>query len=699
MRCYSIFFLLIVGGSVMVGQNNTVLPDIDPQAITIVRDQWGVPHIYAKTDPEVAYGLAWAQCEDNFEVIQQTYLFTKGHLGRVYGKGGAPGDFFSKMLMLYERIDSLMEKDVSPEFMKYLEGYCQGINAYAEAHPKELLYKKLFPAEPKDVLVSYSAKIAEWLGMGRIAGGVVSGNTYDEAANNISFAQKGSNAFAFSRKITTDQRTYLIGNPHVKISGPEAFYEVHVVSEEGLNFHGAMFPGSVSPQIGTNQHLGWSHTNNYYDHTDIFLLNMHPTEENMYEFDGEWIPLKEKKIKLAVNLKGLPLTIKVKRMAYWSKYGPTLKSEEGNYFAIRSAPIFNIKAPEQWYKMNKAQNLNEFKQALEWDGLTYFNITYADKDDNVLYLCNGQFPKRQAGYDWEEVVPGNTSQTLWTSYLPLDERPQILNPDCGYVYNVNHSPYKCSCKDSWLDGNRYDPLVNFDGIIDDLPRSIRFRELYEDGDTISMSRLKQIKYDVTFPKDHFVTDILDQLVKHKNETYSELIEEMKDWDRAATLDQVAPTLVYLFFEGLDMSRRELEKQAGKMSDKQLNEALAFTRNHLMTHFGRLDVAFKDFSKLKRGDKEVPVYGYWNKLGNRWGNIDKDNGKFYAGGGDNFMMFVQYDHSGVVAFETIVPYGNSSRPGSPHYTDQMELYASKGAKKMTLDKEKIMENAEKVYHPE
>ncbi len=671
---------------------------IDPENITIARDQWGIPHIFAPTDQEVAYGVAWAQAEDNFETIQQTYLFGRGLLGKVYGKTGAAGDFFSKLLRLYELVDTAMYKEVSPEFIRYLEGYCQGMNAYAEAHPKEVLYRKIFPINPKDALVSYPSKIAEFMGLGRTVSAILSGRGYDDAASQVDFTQKGSNAFAFSRKITANGRTYLIGNPHVQIRGPEAFYEIHVVSEEGLNFHGAMFPGSVSPQIGTNPYLGWTHTNNYYDHTDVFLLNMHPTESNLYEFDGEWLPLEEYEIKLSVRLKWLPFPLKVKRMAYWSKYGPTLKSPEGNYIAVRMAPLFNIRIPEQWYRMNKAQNFEQFKEALEWEGLPYFNITYADKEDNIFYIFNGQFPEREPGYDWGKVIPGNTSRTLWTSYVPLEERPQIHNPECGYVYNVNHSPFKCTCQSRWLDRDQFDPLVNYDRIIDDLPRSLRFRELYQDGDTISMSRLKQIKYDATFPQEHYATQIIRQFQNYENEAYQALLAPLKNWNLEASLDHVAPTTVYLLFKGLTTRPIDLEAQAGNIPSDRLDEALQYTQNHLMKYFGKLEVPFREFSRFKRGYKELPIYGFWNKLAARNGDINEENGKFYATGGDNFMMFVQYDENGVAEFETVVPFGSSSRPDSPHYTDQMELYTSKGAKKLTLDKEKIMENAERIYKP-
>ena len=683
---FSVFFLSLKAQQISV----------DPENITIIRDQWGMPHVYAKTNNEVAYGVAWAQCEDNFEVIQQTFLFTKGLLAREYGKRLAPGDFFSGFTGLDERIDELMKSDVSPEFMAYLEAYCQSINDYARLHPKEIMQKKAFPVRPEDVLKSYPLKIAEFTGLGRALAAMLNDTRSSEQAEADAVISKGSNAFAFRREMTKNNRTYLIANPHIGLTGPEAFYEIHVVSEEGLNFQGAMFPGSVSPQIGTNPNLGWTHTNNYYDHTDTYLLKMHPTKSLHYEFDGNWLKLEEKTIKLSVKLKALPFPIKVKKTIYTSVYGPTIQSKGGNFFAFRNPMILNIKAPEQWFRMNLAQNISQFREALEWNGLPYFNITYADKENNIFYIFNGLFPERTPGYNWRETVPGNSSATLWDNYVPLEKRPQIQNPDCGFVYNVNHSPFKCTCVEQWLDPLQYDSLVSYNTVIDDLPRSVRFREIYKDGTPLSMEELKAIKYDAGLAAGHPIGKTALFLKNYTHPEYQDMLDLFKNWDLTADPDSPAPTLYYLILSTLP---RDYVPEAEVLSDEEINKGLAFAKNHLMQYFGRLDVPYRDFSRLKRGNKEMHVYGYRNTLAARGGMLDKDNGKYYVTNGDSFMMFVQYDENGVAEMESIVPFGNSNRPDSPHYSDQMELFVNKKAKKLTFDKEEILKNATRIYHPQ
>ena len=673
---------------------------INPDRITIVRDSFGVPHIFAPTDKEVGYGVAWAQAEDHFEMMQQTLLFTKAMLGKNYGKSLAPADFFSQLLALEEFAKVRLDTDVSPSFLEYVEAFCQGVNDYAEKYPKEVIDKKLFPVTADEVLRSYPLKIAQFMGLDRTLRNILSG-AYDEAGKQVIVEGKGSNAFAFSQKMTTNNHTYLIANPHVNITGPEAFYELHIASDEGLNFHGMMFPGSLSPQIGTNHFLGWTHTNNYFDHTDVFALEMHPTKENYYKFDDQWIPLVERDLKLAVKIKPVPFPIKVKRTVYYSKYGPTLKTDDGHYFSFRMGAYQTIKTAEQWFRMNKATNFEEFKAALAWNGLPYFNITYADRDDNIFYIFNGFFPDRNQSYDWSNVVPGNTSKTLWNSFLPLEERPQILNPKCGYVYNVNHTPYKCTCEESWLDQKDYNPAAGFQPFSNDNLRSFRFRETYTDGTSISMDQLKAIKYDVTFPKNSPAEKLAKNFCACDLPAYKPISDALCNWDLFHDPESAAPTYMVLAINWARQNKKNLNVKASQkqvLNENEQKAVLSYIHEHLTQHFGTVNVPYKAFSVVRRGNKEKPAYGSVYTLGNRKSKIDPESGKAITTGGDNGMIFVEYNKDGVVSLETIVPFGSSSNPNSPHYDDQLDLYVNKQVKSMTLDREKVMARAKRVYHP-
>ncbi len=667
---------------------------IDPERITIARDEYGVPHIFAPTDPEAAYGLAWVQCEDQFEILQQTLMLVRERLGREYGKTGAAGDFFSALFQLDQLVEERYDRDVSLEFKAYLRAYCQGVNDFAEQYPEEVLDKKIFPVMPQDLLEAYPLKITDFIGGGDIVSRLVNGDYYDQRMPDMDYGSKGSNSFAFRSTMTKDGRTYLICNPHLDFEGLESFYEVQVMSEEGWHFQGAMFPGSLGPQIGTNEHLGWTHTNNYYDHTDVYALKMHPTEKLLYEYDGEWRELEKRKIKLKVKLKWLPFPIGVKRTVYESVYGPTLQTPEGNFFAIRTPPAMTIKTAEQWYRMSKAQNLEEFQEALAIDGLPYFNITYADKEDNIFYLCNGLFPDRTPGYDYAGVVPGNTSETRWQRFLPMEERPLILNPDCGYVYNVNHNPFKCTCEESWLDSLDYQAEVDFQQT-DDNVRSYQWRQIYQDGTFLDMEELRALKFDARMPERTGLHTLLERYRRTDPVSGTEyIVDSLKAWDGVVNPEGNAATYMLLgwfLLEGAGKTPKEI-------ADTAYEAALVSVHDHLMEYFGTTDVPYKTFFRFKRGDKNLPIFGFPATLAARFGGISKEDGRYYAKGGDGFMMFIQYNERGVVDMESIVAYGASTEPESPYYNNQMELFAEKKAKPQTFDKDAIMKQAARVYHP-
>lgn len=670
---------------------------VDPAHITIVRDSFGSPFIMAPTDEEVAYGLAWVQCEDQFPIVQQNIMLVRQRLGREYGRQGAAGDFFSSLFQMDRLIAERKQTDVSPEFRAYMEAFCQGVNDYAARYPKEVLDKKLFPVQLEDLLAAYPLKIANFIGATRPISQILNGDRYDRDLQQAEdFFTKGSNAFAFRSQMTRNGNTYLIANPHLSFSGPESFYEVGLMSEEGWAFQGAMFPGSLSPQVGTNRHLGWTHTVNVYDHTDVFALKMHPTEPLLYEYDGEWRKLEERKIKLKVKVKWLPFNVPVKRTVYESVYGPTLQSTDGNFFAIRTAPVHTIQVAEQWYRMTKAKNLTEFKEALAMDGLPFFNIVYADKEDNIMYLFNGYFPDRTPGYDYTGLVPGHTSATKWDRFIPLAERPIIENPDCGYVYNVNHNPFKCTCRERWLDAENFSAAVGYD-LVDDNPRSYQWREIYQDGTPVSMEELKSLKYDSRIAASSTLGTVLDRLRGVESQDVDPiLMQSLREWNGEVDLNGVAPT--YMLLALLNLGNVSQYGGIAEAPDAVFAEALQASAAHLREYFNTLDVPFAQFFRFRRGEKDLPVFGFPGTLAARRGGLSPDNGRYYNTGGDGFMLFVEYDQDGVASMESIVAYGASSDPASPYFNSQMELFADKKAKKMTFDKEKILERAQRIYHP-
>ena len=377
---------------------------INPNNITIARDSFGVPHIFARTDPEVAYGLAWAHAEDDFNTLQLVVLSGQASLGKVLGKKGAQADYVVNLLRCRQLVNEQWNT-LSPDFIALVKGYVAGLNAYAKAHPAEVKYKKTFPFSEKDYMTAVVFSIAIFCGVDQALPQILGG----KVATIPGFNLQGSNAFAFHSSKTNTGEAFLAINAHQPLEGPTAFYEAHLQSEQGWNMLGGLLAGGCVILHGTNENLGWAHTVNYPDKIDIFQLQMNPANNNQYKFDEQWIKLEERKAKLKV--KGIPVTIGKK--IYWSKYGATVKTKQG-VFAIRLPATMDIKAMEQWYRMNKAKNFTEFYQALSMTSLPMFNIVYADRYDTIFYISNARLPRRNPDpqYHWRSTIPGNTSATL-----------------------------------------------------------------------------------------------------------------------------------------------------------------------------------------------------------------------------------------------------------------------------------------------
>ncbi|NQZ79092.1 MAG: penicillin acylase family protein, partial [Ekhidna sp.] len=430
-----------------------LLPAQDPSKIEIIRDQWGVPHIYSPTDAGVAYGLAWAHSEDDFNTIQLTMLGAKQMLGKHLGKTGATVDYVVGLLRCEEIVRANIEK-VTPEFMAIVKGYANGLNAYARHHPEEVHLKKAFPVNEIDIFKAYVLQLAVMDGADKTIS-----DLFENKTPSISSQIKGSNAIAISKNRTADEYSYLAINSHQPLEGSAAWYEAHLVSDEGWNMLGGLFPGGPVVFHGTNENLGWAHTVNYPDKVDVFQLEINPDNKNQYWIDDEWLSLESEKIKLRVKTP-LGFSIPIKKKAYYSIYGPVVKNASGS-FAFHMSVFDEIRAIEQWYEMNKSTNFEEFKEALKDIRIPSFNIVYADKESNIFYISNGLLPKRDPAYNWASTLPGNTSKTTRNGYHSFADLPQITNPTSGYLFNMNNSPFNATSAKENLKFSSYDPTMGF----------------------------------------------------------------------------------------------------------------------------------------------------------------------------------------------------------------------------------------------
>ena len=665
---------------------------INPKDVEIVRDSFGVPHIYGKTDADVAYGLAWSHAEDDFKTIQQGYLAGNGLLSKHIGINGAGADFLTQLIESKETVDKLFGT-LDTDFVKIIEAYSQGLNKYAETHPDEILEKKLFPITPKKMtaysfLQLFIANEADKLVLSIINNKVPRENPFIDDI-------KGSNTFAFNSNKTGNNETYLAINTHQPLDGPTSWYEAHLISEEGTNIIGATFAGAPCLLIGANENLGWAHTVNYPDKADIFELEMHPTKKLTYIVDGKELKLEKKKA--SVYVKVLGIDIKVKRKFYKSIFGPTLKNESG-YYSVRTPSLFNIKALQQWWKMNKANSFEEFYDILKNRNLPGYNIGYADNQGNIFYISNGIIPVRNEEFNWRNVVPGNTRKNLWTEYYKIEDLPQVLNPNSGFIYNANHSPFKSTSIDENPKENDFSKTMGFPTY--DNNRSTRLFNLINLYDKIDYSTFKKIKYDRTFPTpfnyNYIDLNLLFDLDPNDYPELKNLITAIQDWDRSTDADSYGAGSYGVFYYLFGKKYFKLLPK-DKIATKQMIIAcLRDTKQKMIKDFGSINVKLGDFQKLVRGNKEIPIYGLPDVLTAMRG-VDHKDGKIKVTHGESYIELVKFSKN-KTEVESVISYGSSDHENSVHYSDQMDMYSKFQTKKMTFDKNVVYKNAKKIYHP-
>ena len=669
-----------------------VFSQINPDKIDIVRDEFGVPHIFAKTDAEVAYGLAWAHAEDDFETIQIGYLAGNNLLSKHLGNVGLGADFISQFIGSEDLFESKYDSDISSEYKNIVKAYALGLNSYAREHPDEVFVEDLFPVNEKKMMryaqlqLFISSNGDKW----------VSNIIDNKLSYNFSKEEqyKGSNTFAFNSTKTKDGSTYLAINTHQPLDGPVSWYEAHLCSEEGTNILGALFAGTPNILIGTNENLAWAHTVNQPDKTDVFALEMHPDKKLQYRVDETYLKLEEKKAKLRFKFLGIPLSIKKK--FYKSIYGPTLKNKSG-FYSVRTPALFEIRALEQWWRMNKAKNFTEFYKVLKMKALPGYNIGYADKNDTIFYISNGLIPKRAKNYDWGSVVPGNTRKTLWTESYEIEELPQVIQPKSGYFYNANHTPFKSSAEEDNPDPTNFDSNMGFETY--DNNRSTRLKQLIDEYEKLDYDDFKRIKYDRQYPRPYTFNwmDIhyLELLDAKKYPDIEMLIERLQAWDRKANKNSFgAGTFAVLYDQLRPFYSKIPEPKIFPAS--YIIQALRNTKEYLLKHFNTTDVKLGDYQKLVRGSKELPIFGLPDVITAMSSRPYRD-GKVKVVSGESYIELIRFTDKGP-EIESVISYGSSDHPDSKHYDDQMEMYANFKTKKMTLNKDSVYKNAKRIYNP-
>ncbi|MEY4270303.1 MAG: hypothetical protein RLZZ58_1519 [Pseudomonadota bacterium] len=677
-----------------------------PHDVKIARDAWGVPHIFGKTDADVAYGVAYAHAEDDFATLQEVIAMTRGRMGALSGSTGAQVDYVAALLDVRTTVDrdyASMPADVRAIY----EAYAAGLNHYARKHPGEVRMIKLFPVRGEDAVAGFVMRAPFFYGLDATLAKLASGEDLPReggpalAPSALAFdilqgdGQNGSNAFAVAPSRMTDGSTRLISNAHQPWTGNVAWYEMVIHSETGWDFAGAGFPGGPFPFVGHNKTIGWTNTVNRPDLIDIYKLTLN-ADGTAYRLDGKWRPLERRRVWLGVKFG--PFTLPVPKTVYRAAQGPVIVNAKGA-FAIRYAGIDSVKVATQFFRQTKARNFTEWRGALAGQGVPSFNYMFAGADGTIAYVYNGLFPDRAPGFDWRKTLPGDTSKAIWPGALPFDRVPMLVNPASGYLINANNTPWLAAGPGDEMDAKRFSPLM---GIEDDMTnRGRRAVDLFEASGQIDAARLSAIKYDTGYARDGYSATWMAQILALDTSKEPDLAAAqalLRQWDWSLDGKGKGDALALIVLRPANAAHH---RRLAKLPEPRA--VLREMHDHLMTHFGSLDPPLGTVLRLRRGtganSVDLPLDGGNDTLraSTLW-DVDPD-GRLRVRHGDSFVMFMTWDKDGRVSSRSIMPFGAATnRPASPHYVDQAPLFAAHRTKPVLFDPAALMATKPRVYRP-
>ena len=680
----------------------------------INRDAYGVPHVIGKTDKDASFGFGFAQTEDDYDNIEFAIKMARGTLSDfdfslesistlyslVTGKGdilsnlsaikGVELDFLIKFMNVKEIVTE--KKDlIDQNIINYLRGYADGINYWAALNPNRV-DQSIFPVSEDDLLVGMVFRMPLFYGFDHYIEELIDLLTDEDITettrNSLShqpliasvkshFNPSGSNAFAVSKKRSANNETLLVINSHQPLTGPVAWYEAHIKSDEGLNIMGGTFPGSPFIHVGFNEFLGWGATVNQPDLGDIYELVINPENENQYLLDGKWLDLGVVKQNFRVKLFG-PFAINYPLDMYFSKHGPVLK-DGAKAYALRYVGMEDINQVTEWYRLNKARNFQEWTSALRMQEIASLNLIYADKEDNIYFVHNVKSPIRDNSYDWTKVLPGDRSDLIWTDFHSFDDIPQIKNPGSGYLFSANQNPFFVTEKEDNLNPDQFTNTFGFQTRTTN--RAHRAYELFSIDNDITYEEISLIKHDNKFSYNSRQYEFMKKIFNadfSENKKLRDAQKFLQDWDLGTDYENnhAAFGVCILSPEWLAEIKREPQPDAIEIFTDCVDE--------MYQNFNSLSIPWNEVNFLDRGNKMIPIQGGPDVLRAIYAPRSED-GILKAVAGDGLYIYVVWDSNKNQTSKSIHQYGSATIDRSSiHYDDQMELYADEKLKNTFFD---------------
>lgn len=675
------------------------------RSVKIYRDTYGVPHIYGPTDASVVFGFAYAQAEDNFPLLEETFLQSLGRAAEVHGEGRLRDDQVTRALEI-PRLSREEYERAAPAMRALYDAYAAGLNHYLAKNPqvRPQLLQRFEPWHPLAVL-RYKYYQLEFIGYAGLRPDDLRVATAEPKVER----PQGSNAWAVAPARSASGHAMLLINPHIGFFGPAQYYEAHIHSDEGWNFSGVGRYGLPFPYMGHNEVLGWTHTDDYPDIGDLYVETFDdPSAPLAYRYGNGHRTATQWTEEIRVKTEVRRFTFRK------THHGPILSEHEGKPVAVRLAKLEEGGWLDQVYEMTKAHSLSEFKAALRRTAIPYMNITYADRDGNIFYVYNGSVPRRSTKFDWLKPVDGSDPETEWQGYHPFEELPQVLNPASGFVQNCNSTPFATTTAGN-PDPAKY-PKYMIGWEVDNARARVS-KEILTSQEKFTFDDWVRLGTDTrVLEAGKFLPDLLAEWEKLQKEdapraeALAPLMAELRGWDRVGQIDSVPMTL-FMDWIGQVQEMPESDKEPWR-----LIRALEAVRQNLERDWGTWRVAWGEVNRLQRvhwsgaepfsdARSSLPVPGGPGPVGIVF-NFYVRRGKApettagakrrYGTAGNSYVSVVEFGPT--VRARSIVYFGQSGDPASPHYFDQAPLYARGAFKPAWFTLEEIKANLERAYHP-
>ena len=679
----------------------TALFGASPQKGTeILWDRYGVAHVYAKTTADLFYGYGYAQAQSHGNLLLHLYGESRGRAAEYFGPSGLEGDKWVWTNSVPQRSESWL-KQQTPEFRSYLEAFAKGINDYAAKHPEALTEesKRVLPVTALDPL-EHVHRIVHYtyIGSQRLAS---SGQPVTVASLLETPEDVGSNGWAVAPGHTANGKSLLLGNPHLGWGGWQTYYEIQLTAP-GIELYGASQVGFPVLRFMFSQYVGFNQTVNNVDAVDLYRITK---QGDGYLFDGKVRQFEKSTHELKVRQ--ADGSFRTEMLSITSTlHGPVIKQRDGAPIAMKVAALDRPFLLEEYWQMNLAHNFAEFQKAVSRLQVPCFNILYADRDGHIEYLLNGTIPKRSKGdlRFWAGVVPGDTSETLWDSYLSYAELPKSIDPPSGFVQNTNDPPWNASWPNS-LNPDQYPPYI--------APRTISFRAerslrmLYEDP-KITYENFIAYKHSTRAElADRILPDLFAAVEQAGSPLAKQAAEVLKSWDRQAEAESRGAVLFYEWskqFMGPAMGSQTgfavpydiqspLTTPRGLKDPAKAAQQLEAAAKETIRLYGALEVPWGQVMRFQYAGLDLPGNGGFGNMGIfRVITFGNDHGKTRSQShGETWISAVEF--SSPVKARVLMTYGNSSQPDSPHAKDQLPLLVKKQLRTAWTTKAEVEANLE------